>query len=60
MTTDNWQLVSASAEAVLPSRWNILWNYIIKRKALNFSVEAWVTQKGGIADLILRYVWRNK
>jgi len=55
--SDCWKLLSASANAVIPSRWNILWNYIIRRKPLNYTLEAWVSKGSYIDSARLSVQW---
>ena len=55
---DDWKLLEAQAGAILPSRWNILWNYIIRRKPLNYTLTAWVHNPDKIGDMTLRINWQ--
>ena len=56
----DWKLLSASANAILPSRLSILWHYIIRRKPLQYTLEAWVHSPDKIGEMTLRIVWRNE
>ena len=58
--SEGWKLMTASARAILPSRWSILWNYIIKRKSLAYTLEAWVYSPDKIGEMTLRLIWTNK
>ena len=43
MTEQEWEVVSVNAMSLLPSRWSIFWNYIIRRRPLlSFNFNAWV------------------
>ena len=64
---DDWKLLEAQASAILPSRWNILWNYIIRRKVWNYVLTAWVHSMpskekpfGEIGEMSLRIDWHSQ
>lgn len=57
----NWQLLSASASAILPNRWSLFWHYIIRRKALNYTLSAWVEPVGAkVSELALWLLWSKE
>ena len=55
----DWKILSASCNAILPSRWSILWNCIIRRKPLGYTLEAWVHSPDKIGDVKLWVRWKN-
>ncbi len=57
---DDWKLLSASANAILPSRLSILWHHIIRQKPLQYTLEAWIHSPNKIGEMTLRLVWSNK
>jgi len=61
MEKDRWVLLSAESEAVLPSRWRVFWNYIIRRKSLSYRLEGYVEPiTHGITRVQLRLYWRKR
>ncbi len=53
MENNKWQLLSVSSRAIMPSRWKTLWNYVIRGRIPEYTVEAWVSQGKYMDDLKL-------
>lgn len=55
---DNWQFLSASSKAIFPSRWSTLWDYVIRGRVPEYTLEAWVHHQGKIGETVLRLIWK--
>ena len=55
----DWQLLTAKRDALWPSRWSVLRNYVLLGHKLGYTLEAWVHQTK-IGHVTLRVLWSRE
>ena len=48
-----WQLLCADSRVILPSRWKIFWQYVVRGERPRFTIQAWVTADKKVGNLLI-------